>query len=52
MSIYVSAGAQTPQKLPQMDYENENKAVQPEIHFLLVKMKGDYLMFFRGCSSS
>ncbi len=32
-----------------MNYENENKVVQAAIHFLLVKMNGDYLMFFRGC---
>ncbi len=38
------------QKQLQMNYENENKVVKAAIHFLLVKINGDYVVFFRGCS--
>ncbi len=32
-----------------MNSENENKVVQAAILFLLVKINGDYLVFFCGC---
>ncbi len=33
-----------------MNYENENKVGKAAIDFLLVKINGDYVVFFRGCS--